>query len=86
MPSKSLPGEPDDRSVTAQQVRFALSSVTSWRSVDGDFDYEQFWRTIVDFFEQAPGRVARRRVDALLEWWTRCVMYSPHCKLHSNFF
>ncbi|KAG1771730.1 hypothetical protein EDD22DRAFT_947741 [Suillus occidentalis] len=57
----------------ACQVRFALSSVTSWRSVDGDFDYEQFWRTIVDFFEQAPGRVARRRVDALLEWWTRKV-------------
>jgi hypothetical protein len=74
MPSKScLPGELDDRSVTARQVRFALSSVTSWRSVDGDFDYEQFWRTIVDFFEKAPGRVARRRVNALLKWWTRCV-------------
>ncbi|KAG1837683.1 hypothetical protein C8R48DRAFT_554278, partial [Suillus tomentosus] len=26
----------------ACQVRFALSSVTSWRSVDGDFDYIQF--------------------------------------------
>ncbi|KAG2757164.1 hypothetical protein P692DRAFT_201681181, partial [Suillus brevipes Sb2] len=26
----------------ACQVRFALSSVTSWRSVDGDFDYVQF--------------------------------------------
>ncbi|KAG1792660.1 uncharacterized protein HD556DRAFT_1193378, partial [Suillus plorans] len=24
------------------QVRFALSSITSWRSVDGDFDYVQF--------------------------------------------
>ncbi|KAG1780946.1 hypothetical protein EV702DRAFT_1193774 [Suillus placidus] len=45
----------------ACQVRFALSSVTSWRSMDGDFDYEQFWRTIVDFFEKAPGREARRR-------------------------
>ncbi|KAG1906061.1 uncharacterized protein F5891DRAFT_1244036 [Suillus fuscotomentosus] len=57
----------------ACQVRFALSSVTSWWPVDGDFDYEQFWRTIVDFFEKAPGRVARRRVNALLEWWTRKV-------------
>ncbi|KAG1844090.1 hypothetical protein C8R48DRAFT_618272, partial [Suillus tomentosus] len=27
----------------ACQVRFALSSITSWRSVDGDFDYVQFW-------------------------------------------
>ncbi|KAG1733431.1 hypothetical protein EDB19DRAFT_1911569 [Suillus lakei] len=33
------------------QVRFTLSSVTSWWSVDGDFDYIQFWWTIVDFFE-----------------------------------
>ncbi|KAG1765223.1 hypothetical protein EDD22DRAFT_951214 [Suillus occidentalis] len=57
----------------ACQVRFALSSVTSWRSMDGDFDYEQFWRTIVDFFERPPGREARRRVDKLLEWWTRKV-------------
>ncbi|KAG2109136.1 hypothetical protein DEU56DRAFT_920405 [Suillus clintonianus] len=32
----------------ACQVRFALSSITSWRSVDGDFDYIKFWQTIVD--------------------------------------
>ncbi|KAG1854346.1 hypothetical protein C8R48DRAFT_610067, partial [Suillus tomentosus] len=56
----------------ACQVRFSLSSVTSWRSVDGDFDYIQFWQTIVDFFERPPGREAQRRVDKLLEWWTRC--------------
>ncbi|KAG2358578.1 hypothetical protein BDR07DRAFT_1294565, partial [Suillus spraguei] len=36
------------------QLRFALSSVTSWRSVDGDFDYIQFWYIIVDFFERPP--------------------------------
>lgn len=55
------------------QLRFALSSVTSWRSVDGDFDYTQFWHIIVDFFERPPGRVARRNVDRLLAWWTRKV-------------
>ncbi|KAG1893824.1 uncharacterized protein F5891DRAFT_985551 [Suillus fuscotomentosus] len=55
------------------QVRFALSSITSWRSMDGDFDYQQFWRTIVDFFERAPGREAQHRVEKLLEWWTRKV-------------
>lgn len=49
----------------------ALSSVSSWRTVDGDFDYEAFWNNIVDFFEDVPGPVARRRVDKLLEWWTR---------------
>ncbi|KAG1789260.1 uncharacterized protein HD556DRAFT_1447110 [Suillus plorans] len=53
------------------QARFALSSVTSWWSMDGDFDYQQFWQTIVDFFERAPGREAQRRVQQLLKWWTR---------------
>ena len=53
------------------QVRFALSSISSWRTVDGDFDYEAFWNNIVDFFEDVPGPVAQRRVDKLLEWWTR---------------
>ncbi|KAG1754676.1 hypothetical protein EDD22DRAFT_784590 [Suillus occidentalis] len=54
-------------------LRFALSSVTSWRTVDGDFDYTQFWRNIVDFFERAPGRIAQRNVNQLLTWWTRKV-------------
>ncbi|KAG1767752.1 hypothetical protein EDD22DRAFT_772835 [Suillus occidentalis] len=61
-----------------KHVRFALSSVTSWRSVDGDFDYAQFWQTIVDFFEKAPGREARQRVDRLLEWWTRKIFGRSH--------
>ncbi|KAG1721680.1 hypothetical protein EDD22DRAFT_790626 [Suillus occidentalis] len=55
-------------------VRFALSSVSSWRTVDGDFDYEVFWNNIVDFFEDVPGPVARRRVDKLLEWWTEVML------------
>ncbi|KAG2130269.1 hypothetical protein DEU56DRAFT_740807 [Suillus clintonianus] len=61
------------RAKVKKHVRFALSSITSWRSVDGDFDYIQFWKTIVDFFEMAPGREAQRRVNRLLEWWTRKV-------------
>ncbi|KAG1717393.1 uncharacterized protein EDB91DRAFT_1067968, partial [Suillus paluster] len=58
-----------------KHVRFALSSVTSWRSVDRDFNYVQFWRTVVDFFERPPSREAQRRVDRLLKWWTRCATY-----------
>ncbi|KAG1788559.1 uncharacterized protein HD556DRAFT_1447769 [Suillus plorans] len=68
----------------ACQVRFALSSVTSWRSVDGDFDYIQFWRSIVDFFEKPPGREAQRRVNKLLEWWTRKVFGRSRRKDLSN--
>ncbi|KAG2111813.1 hypothetical protein BD769DRAFT_1364792 [Suillus cothurnatus] len=59
-------------------VRFALSSVTSWRTVDGDFDYEIFWNNIVDFFEAVPGPVAQCRVNKLLEWWTRKVFGRNH--------
>ncbi|KAG2051668.1 hypothetical protein BDR06DRAFT_916165 [Suillus hirtellus] len=58
---------------TACQVRFALSNITSWRTVDADFDYQLFWNNIVDFFEDAPGPAARARVNVLLEWWTRKV-------------
>ncbi|KAJ8586472.1 hypothetical protein M405DRAFT_354467 [Rhizopogon salebrosus TDB-379] len=53
------------------QVRFALSNVSSWRIRDGDFDYEIFWNSIVDFFEDPPGPAARGRISKLLEWWTR---------------
>ncbi|KAG1796909.1 hypothetical protein EV424DRAFT_1352917 [Suillus variegatus] len=54
----------------ACQIRFALSNLTSWRTVDGDFDYHIFWNNVVDFFEDAPGPAVRARVNKLLEWWT----------------
>ncbi|KAG2750203.1 hypothetical protein P692DRAFT_20734280 [Suillus brevipes Sb2] len=60
------------------QVRFALSNVSSWRTVDGDFDYEAFWNNIVDFFEDVPGPVARKRMEKLLEWWTRKIFGTNH--------
>ncbi|KAG2055342.1 hypothetical protein BDR06DRAFT_882489, partial [Suillus hirtellus] len=53
------------------QVRFALSSVSSWHTVDGGFNYEIFWTNIVTFFEVVPGPITRHRVNKLLEWWTR---------------
>ncbi|KAG1878561.1 hypothetical protein C8R48DRAFT_584519, partial [Suillus tomentosus] len=59
-------------------VRFALSGVSSWRTVDGDFDYEIFWTNIVTFFEVVPGPVTRRKMNALLEWWTRKVFGTNH--------
>ncbi|KAG2357281.1 hypothetical protein BDR07DRAFT_1490891 [Suillus spraguei] len=62
---------PHSITYTACQVQFALSSITSWWSMDGDFDYQQFWRTIIDFFEKPPGQEAQHRVDKLLKWWTR---------------
>ncbi|KAG2131895.1 hypothetical protein BD769DRAFT_1666362 [Suillus cothurnatus] len=63
---------------TACQVRFALSNITSWRTVDADFNYQLFWNNIVDFFEDAPGPAALARVNALLEWWTRKIFGKSH--------
>ncbi|KAG2744187.1 hypothetical protein P692DRAFT_201869525 [Suillus brevipes Sb2] len=60
------------------QVRFALSSVSSWRTVDGDFDYEAFWCNIVDFFEEVPGPVMRRKVEKLRESRTRKIFGTNH--------
>ncbi|KAG2108069.1 uncharacterized protein F5147DRAFT_653149 [Suillus discolor] len=63
---------------TACQIRFALSNITSWRTVDGDFDYHVFWNNIVDFFEAPPGAAVRSRINQLLEWWTRKVFGRNH--------
>ncbi|KAG2748517.1 hypothetical protein P692DRAFT_20874833 [Suillus brevipes Sb2] len=60
------------------QVRFALSSLSSWRTVDGDFNYEVFWSNVVDFFEDIPGPVMGQRVSQLLEWWTRKIFGKNH--------
>ncbi|KAG1736177.1 hypothetical protein EDD22DRAFT_787567 [Suillus occidentalis] len=60
------------------KVHFALSSVTSWCTVDSDFNYEAFWNNIVDFFEDTPGPAMRRRMDKLLEWWTRKIFGTNH--------
>ncbi|KAG2029441.1 hypothetical protein BDR03DRAFT_880767, partial [Suillus americanus] len=61
-----------------RQVHFALSSISSWRTIDGDFDYEGFWNNVVDFFEDVPGPVTKCRVDKLLEWWTRKIFGMSH--------
>ncbi|KAG2338733.1 hypothetical protein BDR05DRAFT_892959, partial [Suillus weaverae] len=45
----------------ACQLQFALSSVTTWHSIDGNFDYIPFWHSIVDFFEWPPGRLAHQK-------------------------
>ncbi|KAG2117683.1 hypothetical protein BD769DRAFT_1390799 [Suillus cothurnatus] len=62
----------------ACQVHFTLSSVSSWHTMDGDFDYEAFWCNILDFFKDVPGPVTRCKVDKLLEWWTRKIFGTNH--------
>jgi hypothetical protein len=56
------------------KLRFALSSVNAWRVVDIDFNHEEFYTAIVDYFEVTPGPVAQAHVNNLLAWWNRFVV------------
>ncbi|KAG1880793.1 hypothetical protein F4604DRAFT_1922421 [Suillus subluteus] len=62
---------PQSITYTACQLRFSLSNVNSWWSIDRDFDYYVFYNNIVDFFEVAPGIDTQSRIKELLKWWNR---------------
>ncbi|KAG1819464.1 hypothetical protein DFJ58DRAFT_673314, partial [Suillus subalutaceus] len=64
----------EESNTSRDRIWFALSSINSWRTVDGDFNYQIFWNSIINFFEDALGPAARTRVNKLLEWWTRQVI------------
>ncbi|KAF7970326.1 hypothetical protein HWV62_24346 [Athelia sp. TMB] len=53
----------------AVQLRFALSSGTSWKLVDIDFSHVEFYAAIVDFFENPARPRSKAKADALLAWW-----------------
>jgi hypothetical protein len=55
------------------KLRFALSCANAWRIVDIDFNHEEFYTAIVDYFEVSPGPIAQAHVADLLAWWNRCV-------------
>ena len=55
------------------QLHFALSSAPSWNIVDIDFNYEDFYNPIIDYFEVTPGLATKTCVDDLLAWWNQYV-------------
>ncbi|KJA27916.1 hypothetical protein HYPSUDRAFT_130887, partial [Hypholoma sublateritium FD-334 SS-4] len=68
-----LNGKVTPRSIAyaAVQLHFNLQTAASWASVYGGFDYQGLSNYIVDFFEDAPGLVAKKHAKELLEWWSR---------------
>ncbi|KAG8215357.1 hypothetical protein J3R82DRAFT_8954, partial [Butyriboletus roseoflavus] len=53
----------------AVQLRFALSSSTSWDLKDDNFDYDTFYNNIVDWFECPRSQAKTQAIEELLLWW-----------------
>jgi len=53
------------------QLHFALASCGSWRIVDVFFDYHQFYKNIVTFFEDVADTEAEEYIKELVLWWNR---------------
>ncbi|KIM55821.1 hypothetical protein SCLCIDRAFT_133886, partial [Scleroderma citrinum Foug A] len=57
----------------AVQLRFALSSCGSWWIIDGEFNYNDFYNNILDFFENAETTGEKKVIQDLLLWWNQSV-------------
>ena len=51
------------------QLHFALQSASHWRRVYDDFNYEEFYNFIVDYFEADMSPVTKNEGKVLLDWW-----------------
>ncbi|KAG2117395.1 hypothetical protein BD769DRAFT_1672622 [Suillus cothurnatus] len=63
--------QPRALAYTAVQLRFALSSAGAWRIIDDDFDHNEFYHNIVDYFELPSSPDAAKEAENLLLWWNR---------------
>lgn len=63
------------------QVHFSLTDKDYWSSSDMEFhglNYRAFYNFIVDYFEvEQEGTPERAASDATLNWWNKCVVFTP---------
>ena len=55
------------------QLHFNLTDATHWASYYNGFNYEEFYKFIVDFFEADTTPEAQEASMKLLEWWNRYI-------------
>ncbi|KAI6006417.1 hypothetical protein EDC04DRAFT_2907823 [Pisolithus marmoratus] len=55
----------------ATQLRFVLSSCTSWTVMDEDFNHEEFYHNIVDYFELPSSPRKAVELNELFLWWNQ---------------
>ena len=51
------------------QLHFALASCGSWHIIDVFFDYHQFYKNIITFFEDIADTEAEEFIKELVLWW-----------------
>ncbi|KAI6101902.1 hypothetical protein F5141DRAFT_1218112 [Pisolithus sp. B1] len=55
----------------ATQLHFAFSSCLSWMIVDKDFNHEEFYHNIVNYFELPSSPQKAAELNDLLTWWNQ---------------
>ncbi|KAI5998463.1 hypothetical protein EDC04DRAFT_2584820, partial [Pisolithus marmoratus] len=55
----------------ATQLHFALSSCSLWMVVDEDFNHEEFYHNIVDYFKLPISPQKAAELNDLLMWWNQ---------------
>jgi hypothetical protein len=53
------------------QLHFALQTAGQWCRFYDDFDYEEFYNFVVDYFEADASPEARKAARELLDWWNK---------------
>ena len=57
------------------QLHFALMDANYWMSQYTGFDYEEFYKFIVDYFKANTTPKVQEKLAGLLKWWNK---YIPH--------
>ncbi|KAI9573714.1 hypothetical protein HD554DRAFT_2013422, partial [Boletus coccyginus] len=80
LPQKRRKGSSEKR--TRSNLRFALSSCSSWRIQDEDFHYTQFYQNIVSYFEDAKTEQDEHETSQLLFWWNHVIFGCTNAKVY----
>jgi len=68
------------------QLHFNLQTANSWTPNYDGFNYQGLYNYIVDVFEKTPGPAAKKRSQALLNWWSMWAfrLITKNIRLHSD--
>ena len=55
------------------QLHFALNNATQWTSHYNGFNYQEFYKFIINFLKDDQTREGSAATDELFDWWNRYV-------------